>query len=474
MQILTVGFFSVALASALAAGPRPGWVNARPVGQAEGIFSYSLEKGDLHYEDLLTLSDGSKCLGKAMEWADQVLLFEVDGTPRVFDVSEVEQFEFRRAMRHKSRSPLPDLTVGHIERLPRDPSWHDHVVSRDGLELPEADVGQVPWHPAAGSEVTFRVHVLNSGASASSEVRCRVLIDGTELSAAVVPPLETGREHVVEVSWPWHEGRHMIRVELDPDGQVPEALRWNNVFVEAIDALAVTVVVASDRYEAFKETVNLVDSFCFEDWIQYQIRVLNALFAASIHPSPPQGILERVRCDRIVVLDDPTDPQQRSRWMAGLHSQGQPNGLAEFAARWVLEPLSERDVPVYDALRVDWQGLQHLAGQLGLVDLSTTDTTIRQCLVLDQHERYVQRRHLFPWPRTMMYAAGGFPLDERSAAFLNQTRGRPRGLQGDALYQLPEKITVEVRSNVGSRLADVQVDVFQLMSEGEYAGAIAG
>ncbi len=474
MRILLAGLLSLSMASAPAVGAPPGWADTPPVGQAEGIFSYSFEKGDLHYEDLLTLSDGSKCLGKAMEWASQVLLFEADGTPRVFDVGEVEQFEFRRTERHQDRPPRPDLTVSYIERLPRDPSWHGRVISRDGLELLETDAGQVPWHPAAGTEVTFRVHVLNAGASASSEVRCRVLIDGAELQSATVPSLEAGREHVVEATWPWQDGRHVIRVELDPDGRAEEALRWNNTFEEPTDALAVAVVVASDRYEAFKKNANMVDSFCFEDWIQYHIRVLNALFAASIHPSTPQGILERVRCDRIVVVTDPTDPQQQSRWMAGLHAQGRADGPAEYAARWVFGPLSGNDVPVYDALRVDWPGLQGLALQLGLVDLTATDTTVQQCLVLDQYERYVQRRHLFPDRRTMMHTAGGFPFDERSAAFLNQTRGRPRGLRGDGLYQLPEEIIVEVRSNVGSGLADAQVDVFQLMSEGEHAGAIAG
>ena len=45
-------------------------IDPRPVGEAEGIFAYRFEKGDLRYGDLLTLRDGSKRLGKVMEWAD--------------------------------------------------------------------------------------------------------------------------------------------------------------------------------------------------------------------------------------------------------------------------------------------------------------------------------------------------------------------------------------------------------------------
>ncbi|MBN2563120.1 MAG: hypothetical protein JXQ75_19515 [Phycisphaerae bacterium] len=474
MRILLVYLITVTSAAAQAANVASPWGDARQVGEADGVFSYRFERGHLRYEDILTLANGSKRLGKAMEWANQVLLFEADGRAVVFDVGEVERFEFRRYERHNARPALADLTVGYVERLPRDPSWHGHVVKRDGLDVADVEIDQASWHPAVGSTVTFRVHVLNAGAAASSKVVCQVMIDESEVKTATVPPLEPGEEHVVEAGWSWQEGQHTLRVDVDRGGKARELVRWNNTFVEPIGALGVTVVVASDRYQAFKDVANIADSFCFEDWIQYQISAMNGLFAASVYASAPRGIEERVRCDRIVVVDNPMAPAQRERWEPDLHKDGKAEGVAEYAALWVLGQLSDEDVPVYDALRVDWAGLRRVAEDLGLIDLAATDTKIGQCLVLDQHGRYAQRRHLFPWQRTMMYTAGGFVFDERSVAFLNHVRGRPRGFRGDCLYQVPEKISVEARSNAGTPLSGVQVDMFQMMSEGEHAGMITG
>lgn len=474
MGSLFVVLLSIVSAPANGEGSASWSAPARPVGEKEGLFSYRFEKGDLCYSDILTLRDGSQRLGKAMEWANQVLLCEADGNVVAFPVGKVEQFEFRRAGRHKNRPALPDLTVAYVERLPRDPSWHGHVINRDGMEVLDLDVTETAWRPAVGSIVTFRTHVLNAGGTESARAPFRVLIDGAELTAGEIPPLDAGKEHVVEVSWPWQDGRHTLRIELDPEGTTPEIVRWNNTFVESIDAQPVAVVVSSDRYEAFKSTANIVDSFCFEDWLQYQLRVLNALFAASVYPSTPDGIQERVRCDRIIVVSTRQEGSAEDALQATLRRGSSPDGLAEYAALWKLGPLYEEEYPAYDALKVDWDGLQHLGRELGLVDLSATDTTIQQCMVRDRNGRYVQRRHVFPWRRSMMYTAGGFLFDERSAAALQRNKGRPRGFHGDYLYQLPDKIRVEVRSNAGTPLPGTQVDVYQLMSEGEHAGAVAG
>jgi len=93
---------------------------------------------------------------------------------------------------------------------------------------------------------------------------------------------------------------------------------------------------------------------------------------------------------------------------------------------------------------------------------------------LDKNGRYAQRRFISPSIRTLMYTAGGFPLAEEQACFLNKTQGRPRGIQGDYLYQLPEQIVLKVLANDGTPRQGVQVDVFQLNASGAEADKIAG
>jgi len=447
---------------------------SRPIGFDEGLFPYQFEKGNLHYEDILTLADGGKRTGKVLEWGNQILLFDAMGRVAARPLSDVRLFETRRKARHRKKPHLADLTVAYVERLPRDPSWHGHVAEGDGPGRLDIDPGGVAWTPAVGSQVSFRVHVLNAGSVASAAVAWRALVGGKEEGSGRLPRLDPGKESTVEFSWHWQQGRQRLRFEIDPEGSSEESLRWNNTFTEPVHALGVAVVVARDRYEAFKKTPSLVDSYCFEDYIQYHLRNMNALFASSVYPSAPEGVLERVRCDRIVVVDDPSNAAASSRWRNQLRRGGKADGLAEYAALLRLDKLSEEDDPTYDALKVDWSLLQQIGRQIGLVDLRRTDTTLEQCYVLDKNERFAQRRFISPWIQSLMYTAGGFPLTEPEACYLNKALGRPRGMQGEYLYQLPDHIVLEVLANDGTPREGVQVDAFQLMSDGENAGRIIG
>ncbi|MCG8406433.1 MAG: hypothetical protein MI923_14640 [Phycisphaerales bacterium] len=453
---------------------RPAFDDPKPIGADDGIFIYQFEKGALHYQDVLTQSNGRKLTGKIQQWANQILVFDAGGHAKALALSDVKEIDIRRSARHTTNPGLPDLTVAYVERLPRDPSWRGHVVTQNGLGRLDIDPNQIPWQPSAGSKVTFRVHVLNAGAARSAAVPCRVLIDDQEIHRQNLTALAPGAEQVFEASWNWEKGQHSIRVDIDPEDKAPEVVRWNNSFVEPIRSLGVAVVVARERYEAFRRSPNVVDSFCFEDYIQYHIRNMNALFKASVYPSAPDGIVERVRCDRIIVVDDPFDANERKQWEPTLRRGGEADGLLEHAALLLLGGLSEEEDLRYDALKVDWRLLQQIGRQLGLIDLTKTDTTLEQCYVLDKHGRYALRRHVSPSFRTLMYEAGGYPFTESGACYLNKTLGRPRGFEGDYLYQLPDKVVLEVLSNAGGALPGIQVDVFQLKSEGPDAGKVMG
>lgn len=455
-------------------GAVPGVIPVKPAGAADGLFGYRFEHGRLEFMDLITLEDGTFRLGKAMEWADQVLVFGAENRPSVFDARHVRRIDFRRYLRHREKPALPDLTVAFVERLPRDPHLHGFVHSADGVPRVDVNTDGVSWKPEPGQKVTFRIHVRNAGARPSASALARVSIDGSELVDIPVESIAPGEMRMLEASWPWSSDADRLRVELRSQGSTIEINQWNNTFEEPIQALGVAVVVARDFYDRFDTSRNLVDSFCFEDWVQYQLRSLNALFHQSAFHTQPEGILERVRCDRILIVDDPNDPDQPAHWRAELRRGGLADGLAEYAAVLVFGNTVADASADHPSLNVDWPSLKSLCLQLGLVDLAKTDTRPEQCLAVNSRRLYVNRQHLFPWPRTLMHTPGGFRLTEPEAAYLNRVRGRPRGLQGEYLYQLPEKITIVAHAGNGQPMADVQVDVFQLQSEGEYAGFIVG
>jgi DNA-binding beta-propeller fold protein YncE len=440
-------------------------------GAGDGLFQYRFDTSARGYSDVVTLKGGRRDIGKALEWAYQVLVFKPDGRPTVYSAADVKEIEFRRVQRHVDCPMLPDLTVAYVERLPRETSWHGRLKNEGGLLVPQGRAEDIVRTPAAGTKTTFRVHVLNAGKTASAEVSCIVSLDGRALTETKVGPLEPGRSQPVETTWDWQDGSHVLRVELDREGRGQEHVRWNNTFEEAVDGQAVAVVVSADRYETYRRHANLVDTFCFEDWVQYHLRCAMGLMRASVYPSSPKGVEERIRCDRILVVED---AERTADWMLKLRHGGREDGVSEASAVLVFGRSAADLHDPFATLKVEWPALKELGLQLGLIDLTTTDTRPGDCLVMDFAERYFVGQHLFPNPATLMYAPGPFLLTELEVAYLNAARGKPRGFQGEYLLNLPEHIVLDLRSNAGRPIAGVQVDGFALQHEGEFAGAVAG
>lgn len=426
------------------------------------LYSYRFETMHLRHMDLLRLRDGSLHVGKVMEWATQIVLFDQAGQRRAYDVSAVEEFVGRRRARQLRRPDRPDLTVAYVERLPRDRQYRHRVRTVDGLPVlaDGSEAGAGP--PSPGAAVTFQIHVLNAGGAGAWESTCVVTLDGTEVARKDVPALKVGASHVVEIPWTWQSGNPVLRVTLEPGKGTREIVRWNNTLETRIGSQALTVIVARDRYERFRSVRNIVDSFCIEDWIRYHVRVLNALLAGSVHASSPNGVAERVRFDRLLVVDDP----------------GIVSWPTDRAISVALSPLGggvDAILAAADAAgHVDWGLIQGMARDLGLADLTTADTTIERCFVRDEYGVYVNRRYLSPTLGFMMHHAGGFPFTEPEAAYLNKMRGRPRGVRGEYLWQVPASIVVEPRSNDGQPLGGVEIAMFQRMADEEGVGRVTG
>lgn len=438
------------------------------------LLSYRFERSDANFADMVDFPGGASLLGKAVEWGDLVLLYRADGRADVFRADDVDAIRLRRFRRHLEKPSKADLTIAYIERLPRDSSFHGHVTLADGLPRLDIDLAKIVSYPAPGSDVTFRIHVRNAGFAASAPCKWRALVDGKEIATGDLAEVAAGAEQVVEARWKWDGAGGMLRVELDPANATSDWLKWNNVREESLTAQTVAVVVDKTYYERFRQYPNMLDSFCFEDWLAAQLGSLNALFADSVHPSSPQGILERVRCDRILVVEEPDAPRHRDAWMPTLRQGGKSDSLAEYGALVVLDDTGDDRWDMYHPLKINWGLLGDIAGQMGLVDWTVTDTRLDQCLAVNRFERYVQRQHFFPYPNTFMYQYGPYRFSEVCAGYLNRMVGKPRGVSGEFLYDVPETISLDVRACNGAPLEGVRVDVYQLQAGGELKGYIAG
>jgi hypothetical protein len=406
---------------------------------------YNYERPLREYRDLVALRTGEKRLGKALEWGTYVLLYDAVGRRRVYPSSEIASIEIRRDQRLTIKPVLPDLTVACVSPI--------HNTSE-----------------SAEKTLRWRVRLLNAGEAPSFPFDYRVLVDDQPIaSGRIERAMEKGEAAEFEVALMSEPGPSTeLRIELDTQNRNTEIARWNNTHVQALKGAGLLVIVPADVRSALGGVRNMVDTFCFEDWLQYHVRLLNWLFARSIYPTSPSGIHLRVRIDRIEIADDyPVNTAERNSWLSD-------RGLLRDSYAGVLwldeELMSSR--AARSASLVNWLLLHRMAKLLGLTSQAVFDLDVSDCLLRDSTGFYVQRGYRVPDRSVMMIEAGPFLFSEIEAHYLNRAVKHGFARSGAYLHDLPRTCGLAVIDAAGRPLADVEVEVIQRSMESEYAGAI--
>ncbi|WP_437990249.1 CARDB domain-containing protein [Sorangium sp. So ce145] len=201
-----------------------------------------------------------------------------------------------------------DLIAGWISRAPAlDYVWGSANPAVEG------------W-PAAGSSVTWRAHVRNRSSAAATAVPYRWSIDGAVAATGTVNVPANGMA-TVELPWTWTSSRREIAFSIDPDDVVSETHEINNRIAVDSDAISVGLWVEQSVHDYFDDHQRELGagSNSWEDWAQRQVRMWNEMFAASIYPEAPSGVLDRIRLDKVVVVPDDALP------LAGGYPTNNPN-----------------------------------------------------------------------------------------------------------------------------------------------------
>jgi hypothetical protein len=205
-----------------------------------------------------------------------------------------------------------DLTVGWISRQPDiDYVWNSSNPRVDG------------W-PAAGANVSWRAHVRNFGA-ARTNVPYRWLLDGTTMSTGDVD-LAADATTTIDMPWQWTFDRHRVAFEIDPGNVVAEESEANNELEVFTDALSVGFWVEQSVYDFFRAHQHElgIGSTSWENWAQRQIGFFNDMAALAVYPETPDGVLDRLRIQKIVIVPDDTLPMAPiPNYLA---HDGEPNG----------------------------------------------------------------------------------------------------------------------------------------------------
>ena len=192
-----------------------------------------------------------------------------------------------------------DLTIGWISRLPElDYVW--------GSARPQTE----GW-PLLGSAVTWRGHV-RSWLPAPKTVQYVWRVDGVERSRGTKVLAPNAVTHIDLVRF-WSFDRR--RIELEVDGKSLE------IFSDAISAGFWVEQSFYDEFRAKQHTLG-IGSTGFEDWAQRTIALFNDMAALAIYPETPEGVLDRVRLQKIVIVPDGSLPLSGLPAEASLGSSG--------------------------------------------------------------------------------------------------------------------------------------------------------
>lgn len=180
-----------------------------------------------------------------------------------------------------------DLNVTYIERTPR------------------YNFDAAKKNPAPGDLVTFRGHVRNWD-NLTSSAAYKWEIDGQTVASGVMNDLQANEDRVVTLPWTWQSGPHRVRLTVDPDNAVAEYSELNNVVEDRTDGVIVGFWVEQSLYNYFHERQrNLgIGSNSWEDWAQRQMAKWNEHNATAIWDVTPDGVTDRVRIDKIVIVPD--------------------------------------------------------------------------------------------------------------------------------------------------------------------------
>jgi hypothetical protein len=195
-----------------------------------------------------------------------------------------------------NREPLQldaaDLDAAYIMRTPR----YSYRAKKTG--------------PEPGEPVTFIAYVKNMGVQPTGTFDFVWSIDNTQMLSDTSSSLVPGEQLTLSLDWIWQAGPHTVTIQLDPNDVLPEVSERNNVLKDRTDALAVGFWVEQSVYDYFNthQIERGLGSLSWEDWAQRQLRVMNQMFAEAIHPLTPNGILERVRLDKVTVVPDGSLP----------------------------------------------------------------------------------------------------------------------------------------------------------------------
>ncbi len=189
-----------------------------------------------------------------------------------------------------------DVSAAWISRLPEIPYvWDSANPKVDG------------W-PVPGELVTWQGHVRNLGSTAVT-VDYEWWLSGERKAEGKVAVPANGLA-TVDYPWTWTFDRHRLELVLDPDNRLAESEERNNRLTIFTDAISVGFWVEQSVWNAARQRMPTlgIGVSSFEDLMQLRVRRFNDMAAITIYPETPNGVLDRLRLEKVVIVPDKALP----------------------------------------------------------------------------------------------------------------------------------------------------------------------
>ncbi len=329
----------------------------------------------------------------------------------------------------------PDLDVSYISRTPKYDRYNvtytsninpaDPGTTRPSLSPTEQ--AKKRW-PSAGELVTFTALIRNSGNAHTGTFAYKWYFDGEEVASGTMNSIPPGGYATTSWIWNWDSEQisHRIKFVADPDNLIAEDIETNNSREDYTNALCFSIYVWQDLYDWFKTEARKTNPniASFDDWVQQQIFWMNKMFQQAVYPSSPNGILERVRIDRIVIYPESTpDPEP---WATHAPEDIWADGRRGFTTTEYL-PIFLEDLSVLNTYMPSC--IHEWGHQLGMIDIYQLN---------NEGENTVGPK--VGWISTragdMMESCGDHYTDH-TAYFMNSNLHSRRGFYGEYLYDVP-------------------------------------
>lgn len=359
-----------------------------------------------------------------------------------------------------------DLTIGWVSRLPEiDYVWNSTNPRVEG------------W-PAAGSTVTWRANV-RSWFDQPKTVAYTWTIGNQEIArgtATLAPNAYTA----IDLPRPWSFARERLTIAIDTGNAVGEQSEVNNSLEVFTDALSVGFWVERGFYDYFRanQAALGIGSTSFEDWANRQIETWNDMSAMAVFPETPNGVRDRWRLQKIVIVPDDALPlvppvvPQRGEGPPGAVTQPD-SGDRSVDLQWGFRTssaasYSSRTVSTANPFFVNGPVLHEIGHARYLTDVYAFDLRHVPPENVVSIAELAPNGYVFYTPEQGLMNRNYTFLDRYSAAALNLIAGH-RAVSGNYnepenigafLNDLPSQNRLTIRDAEGNLMANADVELY--------------